>query len=81
MMAKLKGQSLAHREALTDFWVSYCDVSRASTRLAELAAFDALTAVTGKSIVLDGKEYVADTSRCKVDVRSIAKEKTVRSDP
>jgi hypothetical protein len=81
MIAKLKGQSLAHREALTAFWFSYRDVSRASTRVAELAAFDALAAVAGKSIVLDGKEYVADTSRCKVGVRSVTKGKTVSNDP
>ena len=72
---------MAHREALTAFWLSYRVVSRASYRLAELAAFDALTSVTGKSMVLDGKEYVADALRCKVDVHSVTKAKTDSCDP
>jgi hypothetical protein len=57
------------REALATYFASHLEGSRASTRLAELAAFEALAAVPRKSISLDGKEYVADISHATVDVR------------
>jgi hypothetical protein len=81
LMANLKGRSLAHRESLTKYWQNYRDFSRASTRLAELAALDALAGVPGKSIVLDGKEYFAVMSSGTVDVRAVTNGKIGGGDP
>jgi hypothetical protein len=81
LIARLKGQTFAQREALTNFWKSYRDLSRASTEVAELAAFDALAAVSGKSIVLNGEQFIADASRSKVVVRTVATAKMDSNDP
>jgi hypothetical protein len=80
-IARAKGESPTKLEALTAFWVSHRELSRASTRVAELAAFEAISAVTGKSIALNGKEYVANASHNKVDVRRVAKANTDDDDP
>ena len=76
LIGDMKGRSrvparsdISAKEALATYFASHLEGSRASTRLAELAAFEALAAVPGKSIFLDGKEYVGDTSHATVAVR------------
>jgi hypothetical protein len=62
--------AVGRQGALTAFWVSQRDLSRASVRLAQLAA---LAALPGKSTVVDGKKYVTDMPRSEVDVRPVTK--------
>lgn len=50
-------------------------------RVAELTAMSAIAAVPGRSIILDGKRYVAVTSRDHVDVRPLRPRKKIANGP